>query len=506
MAVALAACCIVQESFSQNFYPLKEHGCLTQVAPLFTTGGQYVEGYPNNGVIPDSFSLLTRWQGQINQVDYQLGNWTGLNVPALFGNYQRGWDDPYSPEDPTGTPGSQLYCNEGGMLVNTWPIRHQTVKGGGYNNMFGYSWSSSTAPWAFKRPDGTPSDLVIQIDAAIPWVSGRHIGISTKPRQAPTLDTALFAYLRDTTRPDLPDIAIIASVATAPRVALSGHPPVEQLYVDRYVTGGFVSFDYYPGGVWFASGAIRTSSPYMTVNYTNGRATMYDTIYNPSAPPQFYRVHLSPRNLREIVLQINNNPCSACPPKGYSTDPGNYKVVYSGLIHEIFTFDDSADPPGPFTPNNTNYDQMSASVKFRDLGIFHHVSNSSLKTGIVILTNNYYTAIMHRAPEEQGRDYWVSTVTPFASAPDVVQKFREMAWFFFHSQEYTNPAPPLAPPSNSQFVDDLYQITLGRAPDEGGRVFWISQLDSGAWNRDQVLSYFLYSTEYYLRTATVVFG
>lgn len=74
---------------------------------------------------------------------YQLGDYTKFLVPVPVSTFQHGWAELV---DPTGTPGTQLYCKEGGSLLNTWPIRHNTVQGGGYNNMFGYSWSPENAP------------------------------------------------------------------------------------------------------------------------------------------------------------------------------------------------------------------------------------------------------------------------------------------------------------------------------------------------------------------------
>ena len=139
---------------AQTFVPIKEPDCLSNVSPLFTTGGQYIDA--NNGVPDNSWSILARWQGSDfvqNPVVYDISDFTRMNysdtgpwaAPAVgsVSNWQRG----VQPESAVAaTPGVQLYCNMMGMLINTWWVPHRYIEGGGYNDMFGYSWSTTGTP------------------------------------------------------------------------------------------------------------------------------------------------------------------------------------------------------------------------------------------------------------------------------------------------------------------------------------------------------------------------
>jgi hypothetical protein len=509
-ALALGAILWFGAATAQTFLPLKEPSCLTNPANLFTTGGQYVD--PGNGVLLDSYSMLIRWQGPIAPVGYQLGEWTKFMVPSPVTSYQAG-ATPYN--DLTDTPGAQIYCNQGGILLNTWSIPHTTINGGGYNTMYGYAWSSGTAPSAFRTSSGQEADLVLQINAAIPWVSAYHEGTApelSQPesplygRRAPAFDTALFAYLRDVSNPQLHDIAIIGSIATTPRYSIPLNTgQADQLYTDEYFTKGFVNGDY-ANGVWFASGAIRLSSRYMTtlLNLLDeprqaGRSRLMTYGYhNPNEASEFYRIHITPRNMREILAAIALNQCSSppCPQGTYSQNLANYRVVYAGLIHELYTHDGKVGTPA----DPASWDQFSVAVRFHDFGVYQAFPANSIKSGVVLLTNDYYQRILGRSPEEGGRWYWEKTVD-MSNMDTIVHSFRNMAYHMFvgwASAEYTG-----LNKTNAEFVNDLYQITLGRAGDPAGQAYWEGRLNSGT-SRVDVVNGFIWSVEFYSRTAGFV--
>ncbi|PTL75580.1 hypothetical protein [Vitiosangium sp. GDMCC 1.1324] len=334
-----------------DFYGMTPTTCHTNVAPLFTTGGQYLD--PNNGVRQDAWSMLMRWQGNIasTPVSYNVGTFTGLSVPTPFSSWQRG----QQPESASGTPAAQVYCYDAGMILNTWSSPRTHVEGGGYNDMYGYAWSSANRPRPFSLVTtrngvlGTwPSELVLQGSMAVPLVTGWNTsnggatwnGISN-PGPGDLLNSgaaqlSMFAYLRDTSHPNLRPIAVLAG-------AYANNGSTTCPTNGR----GNVSFDY-PTGAWYSGNAICTTDV-STVRYTG--ATMSISQFSDL---RFFRMHYTRQNLINFVNRINNMQCASdasgnlipnscncsvpgtnCPPIGYSTNPDHYVIEYTGVLGEI---------------------------------------------------------------------------------------------------------------------------------------------------------------------------
>jgi len=330
LAAACAALC--SNTFAQNvFVPLKDPDFLNSVNGLFTTGGQYRD--PNNGVLQDNWSMLVRWQGDLvsNTVSYDLGTFTGVHVPQPAYTWQRG----QQPENSAGTPGVQLYGYRAGMLINTWTIPHISIVGGGYNDMYGYAWSAGRRPDAFVMynsyggPIG-PASLVLQASLAVPWFGSWSLanGAWTFGGEQQSGQLALFAYLEDKTRLDLPPIAIIGETWDS----RSASCPADGR--------GFVGFDY-SRGVWFGSAAL-CNTDITTVFYRP-----WPTQTGLYSDERFFRIHITPTNWQNLIARINSanpgnadvnlrcTPGSTCPPTGYSSDPNNYRVQYAGVIAEV---------------------------------------------------------------------------------------------------------------------------------------------------------------------------
>ena len=103
----------------------------------------------------------------------------------------------------------------------------------------------------------------------------------------------------------------------------------------------------------------------------------------------FWRAHITPTNLTNAVMDINNVVCSSCPPKppgGYSTTPANWVLEYAGVIAEARLVSDEArnsydpsrtnwggHPYGPTPYNDTTKDQVSLGVRLWAPGIYRYV-------------------------------------------------------------------------------------------------------------------------------------
>ena len=87
-----------------------------------------------------------------------------------------------------------------------------------------------------------------------------------------------------------------------------------------------------------------------------------------------------------------------------------------------------------------------------------------------------YQQILGRAPEnQQAQDYWNKQFGDTIE-PDEVAMFRNAAAPELANSHYAEPqAPTPAQPSTPQYINDLYQKVLNRAPDEGGASYWAKQ-------------------------------
>jgi hypothetical protein len=352
--------------FAETYVTLKDPECLTNVSPLFTTGGQYLD--PNNGVLENSWSMLVRWQGNDfvqNSVSYDLSRFTrmdyantGIFTPQAppvgsISNWQRG----IQPESANGTPGVQLYCNMMGMLVNTWGVPHREILGGGYNSMFGYSWSSSTAPEAFVMRNVFGSviretDLLVQADIAVPWLYTYKNPNNSATRNEPASQVSLFAYIVDISNPNLHPIALIGLT--------------HDKLIGNLGNSEFVACDY-ANGVYFASSNPATSLNFFTRDPYSAYPQLMTDRDNANEPYQFFRMRVTPNNFRNIINAINSYG-SGCPTAGYSTDISHYRIKYAGVIPELTIYD------GRFgsltTLSDFDKDQISIGVKAKDVGIY----------------------------------------------------------------------------------------------------------------------------------------
>lgn len=305
----------LSSGFSQavSFTRLAQQECLSEDDVSYTIGEQYVDT-ANNGVPDDRWSMLTRWQG--------------------FKGHQ-----------------SFVNCNGGEIAINTWQVPHRLILGGGYNDMFGYSWNLSSAPSAFMDSPFRESDLIVQAYVTVPRLI-THLG-NHQRQVGPVVNITLFAYIIDITHPNLHPIAVIG------------------LSHSNFVTDypGFIGADY-PDGVWFSSFPLHretrwnTLDPFghETVNIGNSSWQM-DTEH-------FIRMRVSPQNWRNTIADINSSPCGACPQNGYSTDVRNYKVKYAGIIAEVSTWDNSEGTQGDKT-----FDQVNLGLVWKWLGIYRRVEN-----------------------------------------------------------------------------------------------------------------------------------
>jgi hypothetical protein len=147
-----------------------------------------------------------------------------------------------------------------------------------------------------------------------------------------TANVAFFVYLADTSHPSLHPIGVLASAFN------NGY--CTNCSCELEGTSAFVGFDY-ATGAWFGSQSLCTTDV-ATVRYTS------PTAQASFVGQRFFRIHITPQNLTNLVNRINTLDCFAsigagscgcvpgasCPQNGYSSNPANYKVQYVGIIAE----------------------------------------------------------------------------------------------------------------------------------------------------------------------------
>jgi hypothetical protein len=104
---------------------------------------------------------------------------------------------------------------------------------------------------------------------------------------------------------------------------------------------------------------------------------------------------------------------------------------------------------------------------------------------------HYYRAILRRAPDSGGKDFWSAESQRVVDlGANVNEAWYALATAFFSSPEYLsfNRSP-------EEFVTDLYVTFFNRAPDAGGLAFWVGQLAAGM-PREVLLVSFLFSPEF----------
>jgi len=107
------------------------------------------------------------------------------------------------------------------------------------------------------------------------------------------------------------------------------------------------------------------------------------------------------------------------------------------------------------------------------------------------IIERYYVVILGRASDPGGKAYHASEVDRLqAQQVDPREALRVISKNFFLSPEYVGRHR-----TDAQFVDDLYEAYLGRAPDSDGLAFWLGQAAGGVTREGMMLA-FMFSDEF----------
>lgn len=130
------------------------------------------------------------------------------------------------------------------------------------------------------------------------------------------------------------------------------------------------------------------------------------------------------------------------------------------------------------TPTATEYSRWRTSVNSDNrLALTRELANSDEFAGTQI--DLLYRSILGRASDSAGRAYWLDQVRRGTRLDQIASYFYGGTEFFQRSGS-----------TNGGYVDQLYLQILGRTADDGGRRYWVGELDSGRLDRSGVATWF----------------
>jgi Domain of unknown function (DUF4214) len=162
----------------------------------------------------------------------------------------------------------------------------------------------------------------------------------------------------------------------------------------------------------------------------------------------------------------------------YSSSVNNYSITASTSIWNPMT--EKAESAGYFIRDNTGRDgdvQVSEVERliFSDSAIAFDISGTAGQAYRI------YEAVLGRAPDLVGLGYWIHDMDNGVSLTTIASGF--IASKEFKDKYGTNP-------SFDTYVNLLYQNILGRAPDDKGLNYWVSNMQKGIDTPAAVLASF----------------
>ncbi len=138
-----------------------------------------------------------------------------------------------------------------------------------------------------------------------------------------------------------------------------------------------------------------------------------------------------------------------------------------------------------------NTASVIASVDVTRWGSSYH--GASGRDGEIVRT---YAAVLDRAPDAGGFEFWRNTTAEEFSVQTLARQFLTSSEFIDRFGDQLRTA------TDRQWVELVYNRVFERRPDAGGAQFWEGQLRSGAIDRVDLIVWFAHSTEFKAITQT----
>jgi len=295
----------------------------------------------------------------------------------------------------------------------------------------------------------------------------------------------------------------------------------------NHVIGGYAFWDAGGGlghlalnGVSQADGqwVVVDSASLSNISYFGGNSASSETIYVEvyDATTQTWSAYSS------LTATTTASTSSSLVFTGNSGDDtfhtgGGNRTFIGGGGHDTLVFQGSSSQY-TYTEASNGSLTFTDSIAARDfIDITINIEFLQFTNGIVFIENSdnaniarLYSAAFDRAPDIAGLSFWeniyatnISSSTKSAGyyvslAQTNLGSGTSIAGGFMQSSEFINRYGSL---TDSNFVIQLYQNVLGRAPDQAGLNFWVNQLEGGGQTREIVLVGFAESPENVAKTS-----
>ncbi len=110
-----------------------------------------------------------------------------------------------------------------------------------------------------------------------------------------------------------------------------------------------------------------------------------------------------------------------------------------------------------------------------------------------------YVALLDRAPEEEGLEYWVGRRADGMA-------LTEMVAFFRTSPEFQQTFGTQVNATTEEWVEFMYVEVLERPSEQSGKDFWVERVESGDATKEDLIVFFADSVEFRVKTGTGMEG
>lgn len=163
------------------------------------------------------------------------------------------------------------------------------------------------------------------------------------------------------------------------------------------------------------------------------------------------------------------------------SDAAKYFTVSASSGSSIVTVADRASQDG--TDTLANIEGLTFAGVVSGIDPSRMVKAAQLGQQDFIDLTEMYTAYFNRAPDAWGLEYWASRRVEGMSLIDIAKSFFD--------QPETKATFPSSM-TNEQFITQVYQNVLGRAPDQAGLNYWVNDLQHGVETRDMFMLAIIY--------------
>ena len=466
-------------SSGYSYLPEPEKG-ITQVELYLNNAGSY-----NNDYTPGAFgpSVLL----------HEIGHTLGLKHPGDYNSTGEAIDGPFLPAATDNLDYTQMSYRQSVTNRGTYPVTPMLYDIQAVQYLYGANMSYHTGNDVYKFTDGQ-APLCI-------WDAG---GYNTLDFSACTGATVidLHAGAFSGTRPSVFNVSIAYNVTVQGVATGAGGSTVRLNDAGNTLAGGSGADLVYVGGgddVINGGDGVDTvvfSASFASYTVTRAGGTVVVTGQGRDTLTGVETLQFADRtvNVLDLVSHVaggtNGNDRFVAQPGNEYVDGGIGldTVVYDGLRGNYAVT--GAGGPALQVAGTSGTDTLVSIERL----VFADGALAFDTGGVAAQAYRVYRAAFDRVPDEKGLGFWITQMDRGTGLLDVSRAFVDSPEF---RQKYGDH------PSDTAFVELLYQNVLHRAPDQAGAAFWNKAMADGL-SREYALMFFSESPENVAATATLI--